>query len=64
MVAKGFLMQTISKEKIEELRIIFKKEFGKSLDDATIQRVAGWLLNYFILIVDIEKEKNETPTKQ
>lgn len=63
MVTKGFLMQTISKEKIEELRVIFKRDFGKDLDEATVKSIASWFVGHFKLIIEIEREKNETLTK-
>ena len=50
-------MQAISEDQIKALRSIFQKDFGKDLDETTAKSMASWLLNYFKLIVDIEKEK-------
>ena len=50
-------MQAITEKKIKELMMILQKAYGRDIDEATAKRVADWLLIYFKLITDIEKEK-------
>lgn len=50
-------MQVITEEKIKGLMIIFQKAYGKNIDEATAKMIAGWLLDYFKLVIAIEKEK-------
>jgi len=53
----------IDEEKIEELMVIFQRDLGKTINKAEAKIMADWLLDYFKLIVEVEKQNHETLTK-
>jgi hypothetical protein len=47
----------ISKELVDELGVILKEEFNLELDQNRLNKLANFLVNYFQLLLQINKSK-------